>query len=1751
MLVRRRKDSARGCVLRGACGVAVLVVAAAALPLGTASAQAVPGTLDGLTLGSSAPAELTVTWDVPGEAPSDYRLNWAPASEPYPSWRSPSGNVYPPQDATSHTLRGLEEGVDYKVRLRARYRSGGDRGGPWSGPWSEATGTVQAAAATEDSDDEGVGEDSHLYQNRPEPGEEANEWINVGPPVFVGPPEQDDDPADDEDDALVSARSVEDGVLVSNAGQGAVSSTAFSGLESRMAQRFTTGHSIDGSAFKFSSIDLYLGSPTNAVPPVAVHADDGGAIGAKVYDLQADAVGDTADTAARYTAANGAELASGTTYWVQVTTTTNLTLGATYSNAEDSNRWSRDWAIKDTLDRLGGQGGNAWADDPAGLALRMSVYGEHESSAFTRTEFVPIVPEDVPVGRVINRGFDTVIDVQEWAKEHPLVFSIVEEDVPFAVNPTTGAVTVAQPLNYEDLNPLVGTIEFTLQVVVGRDTPSVSTATVSVFVTNKDDDGTISFDGAPAIGVSYAAVFDDEDAHAPTTPNSHNETYQWSRADSPTGTFSDIAAATSGSYTPRYEDHGKYLRVTVSYTDLHNAGGTTADAVAQSPVRSAPDPSAPYFFPLRTADEAFEVVVAEGVSGAEVFALDDDGTMIADLFAARDDNLDTLSYYIDGGGAVFFRADRGTGRLSTAAALDYEHIGRHTFDVTVRDPGGGTQTRPVVVTVVNADEPGAASMSQETPRVGTIVYGGITDPDGQPRNVHGQWHVSDSRTGPFTRVNRRAAGSVLNSFGAFTPIDSEIGKYLKYSATYRDVTNPAGASPAADPHSVEAVSQDPIQPPGLLMGNVLQRRDGSQQITWNQFMAQKFSTGSDSRGYTLTRVAVEVAELGPCPDDAELEFGPPPEDSELIEELRLNPEFELDRGPDCPSGNLWGTISLPSDSDPDVPGEVIHRFTAGIGEAGLLTFTVDGWDSYNLEPRTDYFLTLTANGPADIMFTSRHGPYKIGVTDAGGVEDRGTLSGWSLQPGYSQSSASKGKSPGDPGLAWSQAETSKNLLVSLYGHGGKTPHVVATVSDSGTDPQQGRYIDAVFEFNQNVRVSGTPTAILSGPAGVRGMLPTFSTADDRMFAYLSGSGTSELRFRYWLQPGDDFRDLLFEYRPRALLHNPGGSITAEYRDVSANLHVPGREETVPVGVQHSHDTGCNEVYCSNIRPAASDGRTGYFLTGSTRHGALDAESEFEAQGSDYRIEQLFHIDGGGLVLVLNPRPSAEMRQRFLLEVGAAAFRFSAGAISGTRITWADADQNWPLNGPVAFKIKDSVNDPPVGLPVITGTPQIGFTLTADAAGIEDDNGTDNAEFSYQWYSMFRGFSLRIAGAVEREYTVVSEDIGLPLKVEVSYVDDEGHRETVRSEATAAVVANAPPAFAKESYAFTIAENSPIGTVAGRVVATDDRGDNVTYTLAGARSHNFRLGAQNGNNKNRIETATTLDYETASTYRLFVTARDAQIPPATSVVPVDVTVTNVDEPGVITFTTDVPRRGEPVAAILRDPDGDISALTWQWCRQRISPPEMCTDINGATTRTYTPTATDNDHHLRATARYTDGHGDNKTAARTVGTAILSPDGHLEIRATCSGPALSAVSPGDVVVVCTDTLDSTYGFSIDYDCDPDCTAAQIERQRTGIVYQWRIIDKHGDLLEGPLSFPPALAIVPISNPFTGILDEIVTCPAIDGITESCPLAGLATIDGFIDFRVPSVPTDQQYWLVIAVMWQDSRGHVHGQALGVIIE
>ena len=112
----------------------------------------------------------------------------------------------------------------------------------------------------------------------------------------------------------------------------------------------------------------------------------------------------------------------------------------------------------------------------------------------------------------------------------------------------------------------------------------------------------------------------------------------------------------------------------------------------------------------------------------------------------------------------------------------------------------------------------------------------------------------------------------------------------------------------------------------------------------------------------------------------------------------------------------------------------------------------------------------------------------------------------------------------------------------------------------------------------------------------------------------------------------------------------------------------------------------------------------------------------------------------------------------------------------------------PLARAVSATVIGETNNPATGAPTISGTAQVGETLTADADGLT------SAAFAYQWIA---GES-DIGGATVSSYTLTSSEQGKTIKVRVTFTDDAGNGESLTSAATGAVAAAASPLTARTS-----------------------------------------------------------------------------------------------------------------------------------------------------------------------------------------------------------------------------------------------------------------------------------------------------------------------------------------------------------------
>ena len=177
------------------------------------------------------------------------------------------------------------------------------------------------------------------------------------------------------------------------------------------------------------------------------------------------------------------------------------------------------------------------------------------------------------------------------------------------------------------------------------------------------------------------------------------------------------------------------------------------------------------------------------------------------------------------------------------------------------------------------------------------------------------------------------------------------------------------------------------------------------------------------------------------------------------------------------------------------------------------------------------------------------------------------------------------------------------------------------------------------------------------------------------------------------------------------------------------------------------------------------------------------------------------------------------------------------------------------------------------------------------------------------------------------------------------------------------------------------------------MATDDEDDvgdaplPLTWSLKGADKDLFTIA------EGMLMFMSNPDFEKAAdagennVYEVTVVVTDSG--DLTDELAVRVEVTNVNEAGEVTFSVNAPRIGVPVTAMLDDPDGGETGHEWQWmvaADDAGAADDAKTEIEDATSATYTPRDEDMGKFLSVNVEYTDGKGEDEAEGELADDAV---------------------------------------------------------------------------------------------------------------------------------------------------------------------
>ena len=841
------------------------------------------------------------------------------------------------------------------------------------------------------------------------------------------------------------------------------------------------------------------------------------------------------------------------------------------------------------------------------------------------------------------------------------------------------------------------------------------------------------------------------------TTNADNEDagyayrYQWIRVEGDRET--DIAGATSGTYTLTADEVGKTVKVRVSFTD-------DADH-AEGPLVSAAYPATGTIVRV---DGNYAATGAPAITGRARA-----GRMLtADLSGIADEEGTTKAANGDAGFAYTYQWIRVDGSSETDIAgatsktytLTADEVGK-TVKVRVsfvddadHDEGPLTSAAyPATGTVAKADGNHAAAgapVITGMARVGRVLtadLGAIADEDGTTKAANGD--TGYAYTYQWIRVEGDRETDIMGATsGTYTLTTDEVGKTVKVRVSFVDDAD---------------YDEGPLVSAAYPAAGTVAMADGNHAATGVPAI-----TGTAWVGQTLTADLSGIAdEEGTTKADAD-EVGY----AYAYQWIRVDGESEAD----IPGATSSTYDLVAADEGKTVKVKVSFTDDADNGEGPLVsaaypaTGTVAGTGGNHAATGVPAITgtawvgqTLTADlsGIADEEGTTKADADEVGYAYA---------YQWIRVDGESEADILGATSSTYDLVAADEGKTVK-VRVSFTddADNGEGPLVSAAYPATGTVAGTGgnHAATGVPAITGTAWVGRTLTADLSGIADEEGT--TKADADEVGYAYA---------YQWIRVDGESEADIL-------------GATSSTYDLVAAD-----EGKTVKVRVSFTDDAGNGEgplvsaAYPATGTVAGTGGNhaatgvpaiTGTAWVGRTLtadlSGIADEEGTTKADADEVGYAyayQWIRVDGESEADILGATSStydlvaADEGKTVKVRV---SFTDDAGNGEGPLVSAA-----YPATGTVAMV---DGNHAATGVPAITGTAWVGQTLTADLSGIADEEGTTKADadevgyaYAYQWIRVDGESEADITGATSSTYDLVAADEGKTVKVRVSFTDGQ-------------------------------------------------------------------------------------------------------------------------------------------------------------------------------------------------------------------------------------------------------------------------------------------------------------------------------------------------------------------------------------------
>ena len=984
-----------------------------------------------------------------------------------------------------------------------------------------------------------------------------------------------------------------------------------------------------------------------------------------------------------------------------------------------------------------------------------------------------------------------------------------------------------------------------------------------------------------------------------------------------------------------------------------------------------------------------------------------------------DDNSDDLEWTLTGTDADDFNITNGD--LTFKEGPDFEaptDSGRNNgYDVTVQvtDDGGNTVSQRVRVTVTNVGEAGAIAFSHTHPEVGARLTATLTDPD-NPRSISWQWYrgthtdTDDLPTAACTDDNpdgcliSRATSATYVPKVYNTNGNTDVGSTLTVRASYTDAHGREKTKvQAIENGNVVEVENTDNEPPQFVddSGDRMTRdtREVKEDANAGDSVVDvengtlspvdatdcdgdtPCNTNSDILIYTLSGTDARYFEIDDTTGQITVRDGTTL-DYETRKSYRVTVRA-LD--PSAESAQITVTINvvdvdeLPVLSEKGLAtlgdGYVLYRekgsgavgqYTATGPNANRVSWRLSGLDAADFSISSAGQLTFRSTpnfeSPADsdrdniyeITVSARSGSVQdeVGVTvEVVNVDEEGNVA-LSPQRGTvgSRMTATLTDPDGDiSGIDW-EWERSMDGNVGWRGIPGATSNSYTSEADDA-----GHYLRAVAYYTDGQgagkSASGrTAAAVLTDDDGVVTLSSDRLSVGDRV--------TASLR-----DPDGNVRNVSWQW---ASSENRGSGWTDIPGATSSTYTVIAADVGSFLRATASYDDGDGadknaEAVTTSAVVEDDDG--------------VVTLSATEPSVGETVTATLTDPDGGVTRATWQWASSSNGTSNWTSIAGAnsATYTVAAGDLGKylrATVSYDDAAGA----GKSAEAITAAVTEDDDGSVTLSpSSPQVGETITAVLS--DPDGGVTN--LTWQWSSSPNGLSgWRDLNATSATYIPVTTDVGRYLRATATYTDAVGPGKSAEAVTAAAVAPD-------DDGRVTLSETMP---TAGDIVTAriDDPDGGVTGETW--QWHISRNGISSWvlilNATSSSYTATTAN---VGSYLRATASYTDSVGPGKSANAVTAAAVAEDDDGRVTLSTRTPEVGSAITATLTDPDGGVTGEMWQWAKSSNGSTGW-TNIQGATSASYTPGRSDTDAFLRAAASYDDGVGTGKSAQAATSSGV---------------------------------------------------------------------------------------------------------------------------------------------------------------------